>query len=269
MTISDNVAPSESPTAPAPEPVKDLVEIVDEVAVIAEPTPSGSPVGSSVLFNARALLVSPELLADIKRDVGEALLGGDQPQLPTPIVLGVRVRTTDGDSEPISDTFDDFIGVALSNPVLPGGFVVTLFHGTTDPGMKYSVNTLNPDGVALWALGFNQDSHTFGLHRGKYEALVQHNPARFMRDGDLNDRHALGGDIQEGYIGLNVHAAANDPYNEYTWRSAGSVAGSVGGWSAGCWVIANSPDFVKFMSILTATGSTVFSTLLLETASND
>ena len=78
-----------------------------------------------------------------------------------------------------------------------------------------------------------------GLHRGKYEALVQRGAAvSVWRDRNGDDVHDYGQNEESGYFGINIHRA-----------SARRESEIVGQYSAGCQVIADPAEFDIFMSL--------------------
>ena len=68
-----------------------------------------------------------------------------------------------------------------------------MFSGSTDPGVYYTKHLINDSigGVAHLGVGHHPSAWVVGLHRGKYEALVQWgNKVRIWRDLD-NDFFCL------------------------------------------------------------------------------
>ena len=64
-----------------------------------------------------------------------------------------------------------------------------------------------------------------------------------VSDGDLDDEHDYGLNEEEGYFGINIHAASSSPYKR------DQVKDEVGVWSAGCQVFKSSVDFRSFMAL--------------------
>jgi len=118
-----------------------------------------------------------------------------------------------------------------------GNWRIELFNGTTKPGLYYLRNLLNPKGTAILVPGQYVDSYAVGLHKNKYEALVQVKPVSVYRDVNRND--FLDTDtIETGLFGINIHRA-----------NAFSVATAVNSHSAGCQVINNPKDFERLMEL--------------------
>lgn len=94
---------------------------------------------------------------------------------------------------------------------------------TTDPGEYYSQKKLlNPEGVAIMVPGQYKSIWKFGLHRGKYDALVQRGKVTVYRDSNKDIVIDLDSETDTGLFGINLHHAAE--------------ASTVGKYSAGCQV---------------------------------
>lgn len=133
-----------------------------------------------------------------------------------------------------SNKFDDMLYTVFK---VSGEWKIISWPVTTDPGLYYRENPANVEGVAILAPGQYSGSHQIGLHRGKYEALVQRKPVAVYRDNDYDnvldmDERTL--DI--GIFGINIH-------------KAGKNSTQVDNWSAGCTVFAKESDFDSFMSL--------------------
>ena len=152
-------------------------------------------------------------------------------------IVGVRNSATEGR---ITNKFDDKI--TLSYKDLNGKWKFHCFDCTTDPGMYWTQNLLNPNGVAILKPGQYRGSHKIGLHQGKYEALRQQKPLKVYRDGDKDKEYdLLEENVKEGIYGINIHRAT---------ARAGGKSTQVDKWSAGCQVIAANDDFRLFMEII-------------------
>ena len=92
-------------------------------------------------------------------------------------IVGVRNSATEGR---ITNKFDDKI--TLSYKDSNGKWKFHCFDCTTDPGIHWTQNLLNPNGVAILKPGQYRGSHKIGLHQGKYEALRQQKPLKVYRD---------------------------------------------------------------------------------------
>lgn len=97
---------------------------------------------------------------------------------------------------------------------------------------------MNSAGTAILMPGQYRGSHKLGLHRGKYEALVQKHPVRVYRDSNKDNKYDMNpAKAQTGLFGINIHKAGQNS----TW---------VDNWSAGCQVFKKSNDFADFISIV-------------------
>ena len=147
----------------------------------------------------------------------------------------VGIRNSDTGNE-ITNKFDDWVTVSYR---VEGTPYCRIFNATTDPGIHWAKNLLNPNGVAILKPGQYRGSHMIGLHQGKYEALRQKAPVRVYRDGDKDEIYDLiEEDVQNGIFGINIHRASK-------WGTSTQIDK----WSAGCKVIANNEDFDEFMSL--------------------
>lgn len=94
---------------------------------------------------------------------------------------------------------------------------------TTQPGARYTLRPLNPEGAAIIDLGY-QECWQPGLHRGNYPALIQTGAeCRVWRD--RLKAYARGqGHTATGWYGINQHHGADADRSD------------IGGHSAGCLV---------------------------------
>ena len=134
-------------------------------------------------------------------------------------IVGIR-STAD-----LPDKFDDLIGLIENN-------TITWFTGTTNPGIHWLKNLLNPKGAALLKPNQYIDTWKLDLHQGKYLALCQRKPVVVYRDGDKDNFSEETGITETGLFGINIHRA--NP-------SALSILNDK--WSAGCQVLNNPQDF--------------------------
>ncbi len=146
---------------------------------------------------------------------------------------GNKTFVTNNDS-PTGNDFNDLIGVFLvdkHNQVS----TANLYTATTEPGLYYTRNRLNPAGAARIQIDFLQrDVWQVGSHKGREEALVQTGGAIMVtRDGN-QDFMRTGDQTMTGYYGINLHSARN--------------SGKIGRWSAGCQVVQMSKDLASIMS---------------------
>lgn len=163
----------------------------------------------------------------------------------------VGIRTMDGE---FNDVFLYFKYINNIPIILPG------IVGTTDPGKSYLKKVLgNINGTAI-LVHDNQyiDCWQIGLHKGKYEALVQSAKAGFIvwRDKDMDGQVDYSGKTYNDVLGLNHHTT-----------KLGYKANWIGNFSAGCQVIWDQQSFAEdIMPFCKATGQKYYTyTLLLDT----
>jgi hypothetical protein len=101
------------------------------------------------------------------------------------------------------------------------------WEATTEPGKKYTIDPLNPNGAARIAFGQYQ-SWEVGFHNlnkpSGHEALVQVAPIKVYRD--LNKDFKRDGDtLYEGLFGVNQHHGYNQGKNSVEGASAGCLVG--------------------------------------------
>ena len=146
-------------------------------------------------------------------------------------IVGLRSKNAN------SNTFDDEIHVFYLKD--DGKWNYHVFSATTDPGTFWLKNPSYPQGTAILAQGQNIDAYEIGLHRGKYEALVEVKPVTVIRD---YDRDAIldfnNGTYQTGNFGINIHRAESTGSTKY-----------IDEYSAGCQVFKNAEDFEAFMRL--------------------
>jgi hypothetical protein len=133
-----------------------------------------------------------------------------------------------------------------------------LMTGTVEPGLYYTQHPENANGAAhLIGLEEAQGDvwkFKWGMHKGKYEALVQAEAFKVRRDRDRDGIAEPTEPIDSGDFGIHVH------YGGEMW--------SVGKWSAGCQVLfgggsADSP-WAEFKKVLKATGQSTFDYYLID-----
>ena len=150
-------------------------------------------------------------------------------------IIGIRNSNT---LDEITNSFDDCMTLSYK---IDNEWQFHCFKCTTDPGIYYSENLLNPDGVAILKPNQYRSTYQIGLHQGKYEALTQRLPVEVYRDDNRDDNYDLDEySLQEGMFGINIHKAGS------------SINGSsqVDKWSAGCQVFSKESDFNEFMGII-------------------
>jgi hypothetical protein len=146
-------------------------------------------------------------------------------------IVGVR------SAKALQNRFDDTIHVFYKRE--DGQWLITSFKATTDPGTYWLKNPMNPKGTAILKPGQYKNSHCIGIHRGKYQALVQQNTLTVCRDNNRNetiDWTVTRADT--GIFGINIHRA-----------SINGVTESVDKHSAGCQVLASVEDFNLLMQL--------------------
>lgn len=146
-------------------------------------------------------------------------------------IAGVRSRETK------PNTFNDTIHVFYKRE--DGEWIHNAFAATTDPGTYWLQSPMNVKGTAILCPGQYIHSHRIGVHRGKYQALVQQNTLTVYRDNNrdsLLDYHISKKD--SGIFGINIHRA----------NSKGTTR-LVEKHSAGCQVLADVEDFNLLMTL--------------------
>lgn len=157
-------------------------------------------------------------------------------------IVGVRSNVAN------TNTFNDELHLFRKKGLLWEHYVYPI---TTDPGTHYLLTPKSGSATYSIAEGQYPNSHSFGLHGGKYEALVQTGTMRAYKDTDNDgqadyDPNAI---ITASY-GMNIH-------------KAGVSSNSVDKWSAGCQVFARERDFTEFMNLLKQSGQSSFTYTLL------
>lgn len=162
----------------------------------------------------------------IQSDIDRLLkkYGGTRDEL---ILIGIR-----DDSNPHADGFNDLLGFVTRD-------VIQLFKGTTDPGVYWTMNKINPPhGAAHLVTGFHPSIYSVGMHF-KWPALVQSGSAKIWRDDNNDFKYTIGEPNQEGLFGMNFHHANNSP--------------TIGQWSAGCQVVQKVDDMNAILKAVEAT----------------
>lgn len=110
--------------------------------------------------------------------------------------------------------------------------------GTTDPGIYYLEHPLNAKGTAILPEGQYRGALKLGVHRGRYEAMVQAKQIGVFRDNNLDGKLDMDGPIDIGWHGINHHRALTD-----------HEVKTIGRFSAGCQVTLNPDDYSLFMAL--------------------
>lgn len=155
------------------------------------------------------------------------------------MLIGVRSRA----DEP--NKFDDHLYLIVN------GRIDNVFAITTNPGTTYLQKLLNPKGAAVMKPGQYVNSWGFGLHRGKYQALVQIRPVTVWRDGDKDIKSEKGVE-DTGLFGINIH------------RANTGITQLINGHSAGCQVFQDSRDFDYVMIACRNSGQKQFTYTIME-----
>lgn len=160
------------------------------------------------------------------------------------------------------DKFDDLIGVFQ---FVDGKPIVNWFTGTTNPGVHWLKNFMNPKGTAVLMPGVHENCWVLGKHQGKYEALVQYAPVTVFRDKNRNNKSEIRSDVKlkegqkpildRGLFGINIHRA-----NEK------AISMIIDKWSAGCQVLNNPKDFAQLLEMCKKSGKKTFTYVLFEEA---
>ena len=160
-------------------------------------------------------------------------------------VVGVRAML------PTTNRFDDEMYIFRKSG---GGWELHAYPITTDPGVYYLLaGGTKGRGTYAVAPGQYADSHSWGYHNNKYEALVQTGPMKAYKDANMNavydyDPKTIFKTAARGH--MNIHKASS---NSTTVDDA----------SAGCQVFARSADFEEFLDYLRQTGQKSSSYTLL------
>lgn len=144
-------------------------------------------------------------------------------------IVGVRSANT------VAGRWDDEVYVFYNLPNYQG-IRLHRFAATTDPGTYYLNTPLSRElGTAILAAGQYLGAYKIGMHKGQYKALVQDKPVKVHRDYNRDSFLDLGGRIETGRFGINIHRSSNGT--------------SIGRDSAGCQVLQNGSDFSVLMDL--------------------
>lgn len=155
-------------------------------------------------------------------------------------IVGIRSKA---DSP---NKFDDLIGLVEKDNI-------TWFTGTTNPGIHWLKNLLNPKGAALLKPNQYLDTWKLALHQGKYEALCQRKPVTVYRDSNKNNFTEETSVVDTGLFGINIHRA-----------NPSVISTIIDKWSAGCQVLNNPSDFNFLIKRCKESGLKDFSYVLLK-----
>jgi hypothetical protein len=144
-------------------------------------------------------------------------------------IIGIR------NNKIIPNTFNDTINIFYTDD--KGVIQFHSFLATTNPGNFWLQNPMNKNGTAILKPNQYLNTYAIGLHRNKYQALIQQKPVTVFRDNDKNLVLNLG-KTETGLFGVNIHHAA-----------AIGTTKTVDKYSAGCQVFANITDFNVMMQL--------------------
>jgi len=133
------------------------------------------------------------------------------------------------------DNFDDWLHVIYKEG---GEWRWHAYRVTTDPGIYWLRRGEDRGTAILCHPQQMRGVYKLDLHSGKYLALCQRNgEVKVWRDRNGDDHADLGGNVHEGYFGINIHRS--------------SIRGSdrVGPYSAGCTVFSDPDDFNEFIQL--------------------
>lgn len=117
-----------------------------------------------------------------------------------------------------------------------GNLVGSVGRGTTSPSVHFLETPMNSRGAGILKQGQYKDSYAIGIHRNKYEAIVQVKPVTVMRDSDRNSYLDFFAPTETGLFGINIHHGSNQ----------GAVIDTD---SAGCQVFMYMDDFNSMMDM--------------------
>jgi hypothetical protein len=85
-------------------------------------------------------------------------------------------------------------------------WILVFAKGTTDPGLFYLQNPMNPNGTGILPNGVHRGLWKLGLHKGQYEAFVQAKAITIHRDDDRDNLIEITPeDNDTGWFGCNGH----------------------------------------------------------------
>jgi hypothetical protein len=142
------------------------------------------------------------------------------------------------------DVFDDMITCTYRQEQ-NGRWITKSWQCTTDPGL---IALLDPtrfntsDGTAIVkAPQQMRGAYELGLHRKRYEALVQRKPITIYRDNDRDKVLDMDPDSEyTGLFGCNIHKAGHN---------SSRISGDTYTWSAGCIVFKRAQDFNELIDL--------------------
>lgn len=149
----------------------------------------------------------------------------------TPNIIGVRTKHSR------TNFFDDVLHYITDYEGIVQHFFWPM---TTLPGSPYLLSPLNKKGSAIMVPGQYVNSYRLGLHKGKYEALIQVKDVKVYRDNNKNLIYDMDTrTVETGLFGINIH-------------KAGAFAQVIGVNSAGCQVVQDVQDYDHFIELCKA-----------------
>jgi hypothetical protein len=145
-------------------------------------------------------------------------------------IIGVRSKNKSDQTK-----FDDKIAYFTYDN--NGKLIGKIAPATTDPSATYLEQPINLKGTAILKSGEYKDAYKIGLHRSKYQAVVQNKPVTVIRDNDRNAVINYLGKTDTGMFGINIHKSSIGKNNEFLIDKD----------SAGCQVFQKVSDFNDFM----------------------
>lgn len=105
-----------------------------------------------------------------------------------------------------------------------------------------TTNKGNKGTAVMCADQWNYDSYAYGKHRGKMEALRQIKGVPYQRDYSVDGKTNPTTEVKTDLIFMNIHGAT---YN----KGSQQVAEHIGGWSEGCLVLNNNPEYERMVKM--------------------
>jgi len=146
-------------------------------------------------------------------------------------IVGIRTGNV------VSEVFDDFLAFFYYDE--NGNLKGKVCQATTDPSVHFLNSPMNSAGTAILKSGQYVDTYKLGLHRQKYEALVQSKNVTVIRDSDRDSLLNFFAKTEKGLFGVNIHRASRGKNNDQV----------IGLDSAGCQVFRYEADFNEMMRL--------------------
>lgn len=147
-------------------------------------------------------------------------------------IIGIRSNN----NNKVTNSYDDVLVLIYNTPT--GKTVRQIYTITTEPGKYYMTKELgNKKGTAILVPGQYRGAWKIGLHKGKYEALVQQKPVKVYRDSNKDNIYDMKPEtIDNGVFGINIHRSHK------LW-----TVSNVDKYSAGCQVFNINQEFQAFI----------------------